>query len=546
MFSHILLAALWSLSLMIHRTSATAGSEITTTLTNGNHYIFDTNGNAIDSTSGKIDFFNGTYVWYGLSFACGGDFCGILSYSSSDLATWTHNGWLFDPSTPEIEALCSGELTGNCGRPHIVYDEGTQEYVLWVNALMPGYAIFTSSSPTSGYTFLEERALVGVQPEGTMAGDFTVEVVNGTGYVVYSLIDFATTGSSIWPPFLQDFYVQELTSDLRNTTGEAYKILPVGDLVDQEAESPDIFQRGDWFYISASNTCGFCTGTLLIMYRSKSIQGPWQRQIISADTCNGQTTGVLALPSPTEGGPTTYIHQADTFSDAPPEVIGIRTGIHGHEFQKLEFNTDGSVQDIDCTAGKQTTISFAEANAVPQEHQGRAVSATDGSGQSGNYSVVCDLPQYQLYQTWASSKSGSLTEVGVNMAAAGPTGNLTVTVFRYGNNTDFFTPRYVWESLATVNIVPADLSDSMRVVRVLVNATVQEGDRLGLALVNDGVTPMCHPVLSHDNTVFNETTSTRTLFANGPGQVSLRGKLGNRPPVNVLPGKEIKWYSIVE
>jgi len=46
-------------------------------------------------------------------------------------------------------------------------------------------------------------------------------------------------------------------------------------LVDFEAESPDIFQRGDYFYISAWNTWSFCTGTLII-YRSKSIAGPWK------------------------------------------------------------------------------------------------------------------------------------------------------------------------------------------------------------------------------------------------------------------------------
>jgi hypothetical protein len=60
---------------------------ITTTVSNSFKYQFDTDGNAIDSTSGKIDFFEGQYVWYGINFGCGEEFCGIESWSSDDLQT---------------------------------------------------------------------------------------------------------------------------------------------------------------------------------------------------------------------------------------------------------------------------------------------------------------------------------------------------------------------------------------------------------------------------------------------------------------------------
>jgi hypothetical protein len=176
---------------------AVAAPSVSSTFSNSIQYKFDTNGNAIDSTSGKIDYLGGEYVWYGLSNGCGGVFCGILSWSSSDLQTWHPNGFLFDANTTEIQTLCGGELTGNCGRPHIVYSETTKTYVLWVNANTPGYALFTSSSPTSGYTLSPDRALVGYQPPGPfMAGDFSVAVIDGTGYIAYSLLDFTTTGAS--------------------------------------------------------------------------------------------------------------------------------------------------------------------------------------------------------------------------------------------------------------------------------------------------------------------------------------------------------------
>jgi hypothetical protein len=518
-------------------------ASVSTTFSNHVQYQFDTDGNAIDLTSGKIDFLGGAYVWYGIPFGCGKEFCGVATYSSSDLRTWQFNGLLFDPNTTEIETLCLTPLAGNCGRPHIIYSAETNDYVLWVNAGSPGYVTFSSSSPTTGFVRNTDRALVGYQPSGPFqAGDFSVHVINGTGYLAYSLIDFSTAGASIWPPFLQSIYVQKLTSDMRNTTGEAYHVVSAAkDLVDFEAESPDIFQRGDYFYITASNTCGFCTGTVLIVYRSKSLAGPWLRQIISADTCGGQTTGVLTLPSPL-GGPTSYLHVADLFRTAP--ITGTRTAAHGHQIQKLVFNSDGTVRDIDCSLSKSVAVSFIPGTNVSST--GLAVSATDGSGETPSYSVSCNLPQYQLYQTFASSKSGNLSEIGVNLAGVSPTANTTITIFRYDNNTNFFTPRYVWETLTTYNLIPDDLSQALEVVRIPVNMAVKNGDRLGIAIVTGSITPVCTMVKESKDVMFDIETSTRTLFAIGANQVSFRGSNGKKPPVQILVGQEIKWYARVD
>ncbi|KAH7360485.1 glycosyl hydrolase [Rhexocercosporidium sp. MPI-PUGE-AT-0058] len=530
-----------------------AASSVSTTFSNAIQYQFDTDGNAIDLTSGKVDWLGGAYVWYGLPFGCGKDFCGVATYSSTNLRTWHYNGLLFDPNTPEIEILCGATLSGSCGRPHIIYSAINNNYILWVDAQTPGYAIFTSNFPTGGFVRSQNRALVGYQPAGPFkAGDFSVHVINGTGYIAYALLDFSTTGASIWPPFLQSLYVQRLTPDMRNTTSTAYHVLTNSDLVDMQAESPDIFKRGDYFYITASNTCGFCTGTLLVVYRSENISGPWIRQIISSDTCGGQTTGVLTLPAPNSGA-TSYIHSADLFRTAP--IVGTRTATHGHQFQKLEFKSDGSLKDLDCSLSKSVTVSLTSGTGVSDPMLGRAVSATDGSGEIESYAASCNLPYYQLYQTWKSSKSGKLTEVGVNIAGVAPTGNLTITIFRYDNDTNFFTPRYIWETLTTFNLVPSNTSQSLQVVRVPVGKAVKQGDRLGMALVSGSITPMCTLVKGGGKNsgsdvmgnVYDRTSDNgngRTLFANGPGQVSLRGKNGKTPPIRTLD-QEIKWYATV-
>ena len=522
-----------------------AQKTITTTFKNSIKYQFDTDGNSIDSTSGKIDFLGGTYVWYGLNFGCGKAFCGISTWSSPDLVSWKSNGYILSPNDSTVATLCAE--SGNCGRPHIIYNEVTRKYVLWVNAGSPGYVTFTSSSPTSGYTQVVNRALVGVQPEGTQGGDFSVVVVNGIGYLVYSLIDFTTTGASIWPPFNQSLYTQQLTYDFLNTTGEAHHVLYNSDLVDYEAESPDIFKRGEYFYVTASNTCGFCTGTPLIIFRSKSVQGPWERQIISGYSCGGQTTGVLSLPSSNttvNGTSTTYLHQSDLFSSAP--LTGIRTGAHGHQFQPLRFNPDGSVAELDCSSTAVFPVSFAGNTAITTS---TTACATDSAPSLAPYNQKCGIPAVTLYQTWTSSATGLLRSVAFNLAGA-PVSDaaLSVTVFRFQRNADFFTPHYVWETLGSATFGAQNISSALevRTVDLVGNVTVHHGDRLGIALTGSEVTPLCYLLTENGEGEFDVETTRKALFVQGPGQESLRGKGGNEPPIKVMSGKEIKWFAVID
>ena len=96
-----------------------------------------------------------------------------------------------------------------------------------------------------------------------------------------------------------------------------------------------------------------------------------------------------------------------------------------------------------------------------------------------------------------------------------------------------------------VNVLPSNISGAFEVIRVPVGKAVSAGDRLGIALVSLSATPMCVLIKTSSDVMFDVDTSTRTLFANGAGQVSLRGRDGTKPPVVVMPGQEIKWYATV-
>jgi hypothetical protein len=138
-----------------------------------------------------------------------------------------------------------------------------------------------------------------------------------------------------------------------------------------------------------------------------------------------------------------------------------------------------------------------------------------------------------------------LSEVGINVAGDTLAGNLNITIFRYQSNSNLFTPHYIWETLTTASIPPSNISQAFVVIRVPVGKAVAEGDRLGFALVSLSVTPICVLIKTSKAVMFDVETSTRTLFANGAGQVSLRVRDGTKQPVNVMAGQEVKWYAIV-
>lgn len=101
---------------------------------------------------------------------------------------------------------------------------------------------------------------------------------------------------------LNPVLTKQTTTDLKS-----YPVrTPAFDLIDDEAESPDLFYRNGLYYVSAATTCGNCNGSIGLLYRSKSIEGPWTRQIISGDSCMGQVEGVLPLNDP-KTGETTFV-----------------------------------------------------------------------------------------------------------------------------------------------------------------------------------------------------------------------------------------------
>lgn len=396
-----------------------AASPGNVTFNNSNRFLFDTDGNHISAYALKIYNFEDRYYAYGLDFTTGtGLDRPLVCWSSVDLVNWKSEGVL-------------SEITG--GRPHIVFNPTSQEYVLWSNP-SAGYEIATSSAPNS--PFSTDKGLAALDPQftGLQPADFTVTTIGDKGYLVWSALNFRDPrAGSLWPPLFQTLHVSPLTDDFLNTTQTSTNVTSAGfDLVDQEAESPDLFVRNGIYYIVASNTCGFCAGSIGVVYRSESLDGPWERDIVSAYTCGSQVEGVLALTDPVTNE-TTYVWHATSVPGGP------RVSFSGHFFQPLRFNEDGSVQDLDCTPDAQFTVPLALG--AGDSDSGPLTTAADLSPRFADYSPVCDTDTFQsVIQTWTNSKSGTLSSVSVNLAAGGQATGIMVKVFRFSNVTDLLAP----------------------------------------------------------------------------------------------------------
>ncbi|KAK4169644.1 glycosyl hydrolase [Cladorrhinum sp. PSN259] len=497
------------------------------TFTNSQRLLFDTDGRQLNAFGAKINHESkGTYWFYG-----NGATAGINLYSSPDLVNWKAEGVM--------------DWQGG-SRPHIIYNPVTQRYVGWADTDVPGYSVASSSRPDRGYTDAPAATVAYQNDPNWMSGDVGVEAFGNKAYIVWSMLSFSSTqAGSIWPAIMQSTHISELTPDFMNLAGETFTISsPLNDLIDNQLESPDIFMRNGTIYVAASNSCALCSGSIGVILRSQSIQGPWKRDIISGNACGGQFEGILTLTDPTTNA-STYVWHSSTVPGGP------RTAWAGHIFQPLQFNADGSVRDLDCASEAAFTVQFTSGVGAP--HAGRALMASDGSPRFAAYEPVCDSDTFiTLHQTWRASKSGTLTEVAVNLAQGGQLTRFQIVVFRFSTVSELMSPGYKYTVLGQTTVAASDMSYSFNTTSVLLNVTVKEGDMLGFSIgeaftggfnTGNNFTPYCH--LEYSTA---DAASGMVLIQQGSGQTSPRGIMQDGrpvPPIEIRKGRGIKFLAVV-
>jgi hypothetical protein len=376
---------------------------------------FDSATAAIDAHDGEIALFNGVYYLYGTSYDCGfewgnkaSSFCGFKTYSSDDLVNWTDRGFLFDAQTTIWQCRCNGSTYG-CFRPHVIYNQASNLYVLWINVYdnRVGFRVFTSKTPTGPFS---ETAIptLAVNSDGPVAGlnngdhDTFVDD-DGIAYIAYT--DWRTNGTIV---------VEKLSSDYLSGTGICVKTV-----TPSKTEAPSLFKRKGIYYLLYSDpNCGYCSGTGTSYRMAASPLGPWSDGTnISKNSCGGQPSFVSVLK---QGSDTIFLYGSDLWNNAAKNEA-----LANYYWAPLSFASDGSINPIIC----QDTICIGE-NATKKQ-QIESTDLDNSSGTEGFENCNDILDTVQRSQSFVATRSGTLTKVYFTTFKNGyPDSMLNISIYK--------------------------------------------------------------------------------------------------------------------
>ena len=147
----------------------------------------DTKGEQIQAHGACVYYENGTYYWIGedkTHTRKKGKIWtwGIKMYSSKDLCNWTDEGHIIEPTPDDKKSIFHPNR--RMDRPHILKNEKTDKYVLWLKYCDKMHAsVLTADNLKGPYTIVEEK----YHPYGTKFGDFDLakDEANGQGYLFF-------------------------------------------------------------------------------------------------------------------------------------------------------------------------------------------------------------------------------------------------------------------------------------------------------------------------------------------------------------------------
>lgn len=372
---------------------------------------FDKLGNALDAHDGEIALFNGVYYLYGTSYDCGFEwgnktapFCGFKTYSSTDLSTWTDEGFMFDATTNVWQTRCNGKTYG-CFRPHVIYNEKTKLYVLWINVYdnQVGYRVFVSKTPVGPFEEVKEPKLA-VNSEMPVAGlnngdhDLFIDD-DGTAYLAYT--DWRTKGTIVIEK-LDDTYLTGTGIHIKNVTNG-------------NTEAPALFKHKGIYYVTYSDpNCGYCSSTGTSYKTAPTPLGPWSDGIkISDNSCGGQPSFVSTFKFASE---TIFLYGSDLWNNAAKNEA-----LANFYWAPLTFSDNGAINPLVCRPTEKLS-------SITDKRQGKNEKIDKNQD---SFITSCDISKsIQRAQFFTASKSGVLSKITFASFQSGhPNAGLTFELY---------------------------------------------------------------------------------------------------------------------
>ena len=309
---------------------------------------FDTNGTIINAHGGGILFHEGTYYWFGEYKGEDSNeaLVGITCYSSTDLYNWTFEKIALTVSDDKESPIVKGCIME---RPKVVYNTGTQKFVMWFH-LEPKGAGYTgaksglavSDAPAGPYTFIEAiRPEAGFWPMNYPDSLKTAPVRSNDRYSGGSLPAHPDSLNIVARDFVGGQMARDMTLFV-DDDGKAYHIYASEDnstlhisllsvdycshvgvycraFVGRFMEAPAMFKKDGLYYLIMSG----CTGWAPNAGRSavaSNIFGPWKElgnPFLGDDSdksFHSQSTYVL----PVQGKKNAFLYMGDRWIPSNP------------------------------------------------------------------------------------------------------------------------------------------------------------------------------------------------------------------------------------
>ena len=273
----------------------------------------DTSGNRIQAHGGSIIEVDGVFYWYGENKERtkpdnGVWHWGIRCYSSTDLYNWEDRGLIIPPEPDDPDSPL--HPAKNVDRPHIVFNERTQQYVCWLKIMGEGHTqestVLVADSILGPYRIVR----TGLRPLGMNAGDFDLVVHPDDGKAYYY---FERVHSEL--------ICADLTDDYTDVTGYYSTHFPRPQ-PPAVREAPAYFRRGARHYLITSGTSWYFPNRSEVAV-ADTYHGPWallgdpHPQDGTGTSFRSQISSVFRHP----GKKDLYIALADRWTpDTSPEV----------------------------------------------------------------------------------------------------------------------------------------------------------------------------------------------------------------------------------
>lgn len=339
----------------------------------------DTDGSLIQAHGGSVFYGDGKYYWYGENKektlpGSGIWHWGVRLYSSDDLYNWKSEGIILPPSEDYDSPL---HPTQYMDRPHIIFNEKTQKFVMWVKIMSREnmgnqYMIVAAADKiTDEFKLIARRDLLGYS-----SGDFDLAVDEKTkkAYIYFNKVhDYVHHDG----PTHKDIVCAELTDDYTDVTGNyanyhdnsGYRI---------GIEAPAFCKRNGKMYMFLSRTTGYVPNPTECLI-ADGYFGPWERlgRVHEGDIENlsfrSQICSVFKHPKKKD----LYIALADRWlvhlpKDVPHNLLEIANSraddrvetIHDDRFDEVFRLNDPKIRDMSKAAYVWLPIFFENGRPV--------------------------------------------------------------------------------------------------------------------------------------------------------------------------------------